>query len=43
LQVVKAKDIYQQHEDSNDYDLESDLFKAQGVLEVESKYVKWMK
>jgi hypothetical protein len=40
---AEAEAIYQQHEDSDDHDSKSDLFKAQGVSEVESEYVKWMK
>jgi hypothetical protein len=44
LQAAKAETEAEvlQHEDS-DYDSESDLFKAQGILEAESEYVKWMK
>jgi hypothetical protein len=40
---AEAEAIYQQHKDSDDHDSESDLFKARGLLEVESEYVKWMK
>jgi hAT family C-terminal dimerisation region len=40
---AEAEAIYQQHEDSDDHDSESDLFKARGVSEVESEYIKWMK
>jgi hypothetical protein len=40
---AEAKAIYQQHEDSDDHNSESDLFKARGVSEVESEYIKWMK
>jgi hAT family C-terminal dimerisation region len=44
LQAAKAeaKGKVLQHEDSN-YNLESNLFKAQGILETKSEYVKWMK
>jgi hypothetical protein len=34
-----AEADHQQHKDS-DYDSESDLFKAQGISEVESEYIK---
>jgi hypothetical protein len=44
LQAAKAKAEAEavQHDDS-DHDSESDLFKAQGISEVESEDVKWMK
>jgi hAT family C-terminal dimerisation region len=44
LQAAKAEAEakFLQHEDS-DHDSESDLFKAQGISETESEYVKWMK
>ena len=42
-QAAKATiEADQQHKDS-DYDSESDLFKARGISEVESEYIKWMK
>jgi hypothetical protein len=40
LQAAKAEAIYQQYKDSDNYNSESDLFKARGVSEVESEYVK---
>jgi hypothetical protein len=41
LQAAKAKAETEvlQHEDS-DYDSESDLFKARGISETESEYIK---
>jgi hypothetical protein len=42
LQAAKAEAEVLQHEDS-DYDSESDLFEARGILETESEHVKWMK
>jgi hypothetical protein len=46
LQAAKAEAEAEaevlQHKDS-DYDSESDLFKAQGISEVESEYIKWVK
>jgi len=38
----KAEAKVLQHEDS-DYDLESNLFKAWGILETKSECIKWMK
>jgi len=42
LQAAKAKAEAVQHNNSN-HDSEFDLFKAQGISEVESKDVKWIK
>jgi hypothetical protein len=44
LQAAKAKAKAKaiQYDDSN-HDLESNLFKAQGISEVESEDIKWMK
>ena len=42
LSTSSVEADHQQHKDSN-YDSESDPFKARGISEVGSEYIKWMK
>jgi hypothetical protein len=43
LQAAEAEAGADQHHEDSDHDSESDLFKARGISEVESEYIKWVK